>query len=112
MNRRELFEREIKKITEKITREYKPEKIILYGSCARGKVTRNSDIDMFLIKRTKKSFEERLREVAGLVKDRLVPFEAIVYTPQELERELRLGDFFVEEVLQEGKVLYEKKKES
>ncbi len=109
MKRRELFEREIERITEKIVREYKPEKIILYGSCARGKITKNSDIDMFLIKKTKKSFGERLREISGLVGDRSVPFEAIVYTPQELERELRLGDFFVEEVLEEGKVLYEKK---
>ena len=41
-------------IAEKIRKNYDPEKIILFGSFAYGKATRDSDIDMLIVKRTRK----------------------------------------------------------
>ena len=49
MNRQGVFEKEIKAITEQIVKKYKPEKIILYGSAARGDFKKDSDIDMLII---------------------------------------------------------------
>ena len=42
------FEKEIKKIRNELIEVYKPEKIILFGSCAYGKVRADSDIDMLV----------------------------------------------------------------
>lgn len=104
------FEREINKINEKIKEEYKPEKIILFGSSAKGTITEDSDIDMLIIKDTDKKRNERFREVRSLVRDlkRRIPFSPVVYTPKEIEHRLNLGDFFIKEILKEGKVLYER----
>ncbi len=40
--------------------------------------------------------------------DRYLAFEPLVYTPQELAERIALGDPFIEEILREGKVLYER----
>jgi len=82
----------------------------LFGSSARGMITENSDIDMLIIKDTDKKRNERFREVRALVRDlkRRIPFSPLVYTPAEIEKRVNLGDFFVKEILKEGKVLYER----
>ncbi|ODS40919.1 MAG: hypothetical protein A7315_15430 [Candidatus Altiarchaeales archaeon WOR_SM1_79] len=104
------FEKEIGKINEQIKEKYKPEKIILFGSSVNGNVTENSDIDMLIIKETDKKRNERFREVRAIVRDlkRRIPFSPLVYTPAEIEQRMNLGDFFIKEILKEGKVIYER----
>lgn len=102
-----LYRREIERISRKLVDSYKPERIILFGSCAHGKVTEDSDIDMLIIKKTKKRRIDRIKEVLFTV-DNDLPFEPLVYTPQELKRRQAMGDFFVQDVLKEGKIIYEK----
>jgi predicted nucleotidyltransferase len=101
----------ISKMVEKIKKEYKPEKIILFGSYAYGKPTRHSDIDMFIVKKTKKKSMERWVTLKKLLQDpnRGIPFSPLIYTPRELENRLTLGDDFIKEILKKGKILYEKK---
>ena len=111
-------QKEIKKITDQIVKKYKPEKIILFGSYAWGKPTEDSDVDLFIVKETRKSMTERMRDVRKLVyrdeyygdKKRFPgPMDIIVYTPAQLKKELELGDFFIEEIIKEGKTMYEQK---
>jgi len=101
----------IKGIAKKIAREYKPEKIILFGSYAYGNPTRDSDIDMLIIKRTKKKSMDRWVFLKMLTHDpeRGIPFSPLVYTPKELQYRLSLGDQFIKEIITKGKVLYERK---
>jgi predicted nucleotidyltransferase len=47
-------EKKIKEVIQDIIREYKPEKIYLFGSLAWGKPNKDSDIDIFIVKKTKK----------------------------------------------------------
>lgn len=91
----------------KSLKAYEPEKIILYGSYARGTPSKYSDIDLFIIKATNDKPSVRIGKVLRLV-DWRIPIEPLVYTPKELRRRQRVGDFFIEEVLREGKVIYEK----
>lgn len=99
--------KEIKKITNQIVEKYKPEKIILYGSFAYGKPTEDSDLDLLIIKKTKEPKVKRIKEVLMKVKSNL-PLEPLVYTPEELDNRLKLRDFFIEEALNKGKVIYER----
>src|SRR3989344_6101805 len=101
------FETEIKKITAAIVKKYNPEKIILFGSLARSQPKPDSDIDLFIIKNTKEKFHHRIGDVLNIV-DYDSPLEPLVYTPQELKKRISLGDFFIEEVLTTGKVIYDK----
>ncbi len=97
------------RITEKIKREYQPEKIILFGSHAYGKPTRDSDIDLFIIKETKKRHIDRSVEVAEILdeENREVALDLLVYTPGEIADRLAMGDDFIKIILNEGKILYE-----
>lgn len=104
------FQKEITNITKQIVEKYKPEKIILFGSFARGDFNRDSDIDMLIIKESKKTRPERASDVYRLTwdVDRTLPFEPLVFTPKELERQLKLGDPFFLTILKEGKTLHDK----
>ncbi|MBI4285706.1 MAG: nucleotidyltransferase domain-containing protein [Chloroflexi bacterium] len=98
----------IAEVVEKIKKEYQPEKIILYGSYAYGKPTRDSDIDLFIVKDTDKRWVDRFVEVSRLIykHGRHISIEPMVYTPHEVEERLAMGDDFVEDVLTKGEVLY------
>ncbi len=108
MSREELFKKEVRRSVEKIKAQYKPEKIFVFGSFASGKITADSDIDFFIIKRTTKPRRKRQQEVSRLLIDREVPVDILVYTPAETEKRKRLGDPFILDILNSGKLLYAK----
>jgi len=87
---------------------FNPEQIILFGSWARGTATRRSDVDLFILCETEQPRLERIGQVLKLLQDAPYPVEPIVYTAEELERRRDLP--FMRRVLQEGKVLYERRK--
>lgn len=99
-------QKEIKKIVNRIAKEYKPEKIYLFGSYAWGKPTIDSDFDLFIIKKTKENKHSRQLKVRKIIKGEL-PVDILVYTPKEAERRLKIGDFFIEDIFNKGKILYE-----
>lgn len=105
------FKQEIKKITAHLVQAYQPQKIILFGSCARGDYNKTSDIDLLIVKNTRRRFIKRIGDVYRLFYDfdYQIPFEPLIFTPKELESRLAIEDFFIKEVLEQGKVLYETK---
>lgn len=105
MEKLTTFGKEIRSLTEQIKNKYHPDKIILFGSVAKGKPNKNSDIDMLIIKKTKRRFIDRISDVLLCCRYSL-PFEPLVYTPQEIKKSLEMGDFFIMEILKKGKVLY------
>jgi len=97
---------EIEEFSSKLLREFRPRKIILFGSHARGAATEDSDVDLFIILPFKgepvfKSVEIRLRLRPPF------PVDLIVRTPEKVQERLAMGDTFVQEVLEEGKILYD-----
>ncbi|MEW6687156.1 MAG: nucleotidyltransferase domain-containing protein [Candidatus Edwardsbacteria bacterium] len=105
----ERFNKEIQDIVEQLIRIYKPEKIILFGSLARGKMKEGTDIDFFIIKKdAPKLGIDRIRELDALIKYRLAT-DFIVYKPEEVNERLKLGDPFIKSILKEGKVIYDAK---
>ncbi len=101
----------ISEIVEKLKEGYQPDKIILFGSYAYGEPTGDSDIDMLIIKDTDKRQIDRWMEVRKLTRDpeRKIPFSPLIYTKEEIEQRLKIGDFFIEEILENGVVVYERK---
>jgi len=98
---------EIKKITRQIVEKYKPEKIILFGSFTYGKPKENSDVDLLVIKRTKKRFGSRLFEVAKIINSEKGT-DILVYTPKELKEAVEEENYFIKEIIQKGKLIYER----
>ncbi|OGR87602.1 MAG: hypothetical protein A3A86_08020 [Elusimicrobia bacterium RIFCSPLOWO2_01_FULL_60_11] len=98
---------EISRIAQAIIKGYHPEKLILYGSAASGKMTPDSDVDFLVIKDTKKNAWKRLLDVDRYI-EHTVPVDVLVYTPAEIKKRLSMGDFFIEDIMNSGKVIYAK----
>lgn len=102
------LESELARIVRIIIEQYQPEKIILFGSLATGRVHEWSDIDLCVIKETKKRFIDRAVEVIRLF-DSEMPVNIFVYTPQEFESNRHDHYFFRDEIVGKGRVLYDAK---
>ena len=104
---RVFVQQKIKEITDKIVQTYHPEKIILFGSWAWGKPHEDSDFDFFIIKDTDTPSLKRIEEVDRIFSRREFPMDFLVYTPDQVENRLKIGDLFVKDILTNGRVLYE-----
>lgn len=101
------FDKEIGNIVEQLIRLYKPQKVILFGSLAEGQMHESSDIDLFIVKNDVPELGvDRIRQLDGMIKYGLAT-DFIVYKSQELEQRLKIGDPFIKNILDKGKVLYE-----
>jgi predicted nucleotidyltransferase len=89
-----------------LLKRYDPERIILFGSRARGEADEYSDYDIIVIKRTDKPFLERLQDMVPYLVEFDRPAEILVYTPEEYERMSEIGLGWI--VHNEGVTLYER----
>ena len=86
-----------------------PEKIILFGSYAKGNPKPESDIDLLIIKITNQKPGKRIEQVLKLTWGNIPHIEPQVLTPEEFKQAIEENRFFItEEVLKYGKILYEK----
>lgn len=101
--------KKIKEVANKIVKEFQPEKIILFGSFIWGKPTSNSDVDLLLIKNSKMNKHLLQVNLGRILFGNGVPMDTLIYTPKEIENRLNLGDFFINDIIKKGKIIYEKK---
>lgn len=97
------------KIVEKISNGYHPDKIILFGSYAKGNSGRDSDIDLLVVKDSDRRRDERDREIRKLLWEIKFPLDIFVSTPAEIEKFGNLKGSFVNEIFKNGEVIYERK---
>jgi len=108
---KDKFEEVVQTIASKLVAEYKPEKIILYGSSTNGNLHEDSDIDMLIIKDVSiKNYSTRWMEVRKLTRSLTmgIPFEPIILTKGEVDKSIKDGNYFIIDILNSGKILYEK----
>lgn|SRR4030042_3348332 len=94
---------------------YKPEKIIMFGSYATNAARLDSDLDLLVIKNTKKRHADRIEDCLNLLYNKKylgtgkydLSIEPIVFTPKEIKERIELGDPFMQRILREGKLIYE-----
>ena len=102
----EEIQSEISSITKQIVDKYRPQKIILFGSAAKGKFTPDSDLDFFILKKNVPNLgRDRYRELSKMV-ERNIAVDFLIYKPEEFSRGVKAGDPFLKTVLNEGKTLY------
>ena len=99
--------KEIKKIVNKIKNYYHPEKVILFGSHAYGTPHIDSDIDLAIIKNTKKRFQQRNVEARLLLSESAFPIDILVFTPAEFSINQDKNPL-IQEIATKGIVMYEK----
>ncbi len=97
----------IKELSTRIAEEFAPERIILFGSHARGDAGKYSDVDLLVIM----PFEGKSFRKATEIRHKVRPgfsVDLVLRTPEVVRRRLALGDFFLTEAMEEGEVLYER----
>ena len=101
---------EIKLITNCIIREYQPDKITLFGSWVRGDAGSQSDIDLLVISDREKDLPRYKRglDVRILLSQFQSPKDILFYSHEDIERWQDVPQTFVNNVMKNGRVLYER----
>lgn len=103
-----MLEQEIQKITGIIIQEFKPQKVVLFGSYAWGSPKKSSDIDLFIIKDDpKKNTREIAIDIERVLLPRTFPIDIIVYNPTQVEESLKDKNMFITKIITKGKTLYD-----
>lgn len=92
-----------------IVENINPDKIILFGSYARGTHTADSDIDLIIVKESNLPVTERGLDIYKLFRRKLITLDIKYYTPDEFISKLKSKYSFLSSVIKESKVLYERK---
>jgi uncharacterized protein len=103
----ELDKHWLEGIVRTIVRRYKPLRVVLFGSFARGDYNAASDVDIFLLVPDAADWLERGIEFKRLIGEELRPVEAHIYTAREYARMKAADNPFILQIETEGKVLYE-----
>ncbi len=98
---------EIFQQTQIIIKKFDPLKIVLFGSYAWGETSPESDVDLLVVIDSKRSVRDLLFEMT-MALDHIFPIDLIVKTEEEIQSRLSNGDFFIRDILEKGKVLYER----
>jgi len=103
--RKRIPVRAIRAIVKQIASQFHPDKIILFGSYAYGKPKPWSDVDLLVVMDTPLRNREQAAQIARAL-DYHFGLDLLVRTPQQLAERLALGDFFLRDITEKGKVLY------
>ena len=90
-----------------VAKQFRPQKIILFGSYAYGKPTPDSDVDLLVIMPRTRYRGERMSVRIRLALQRDFPMDLLVRTPANVAKRLRWKDCFMQEIIEKGKVMYE-----
>ena len=85
-----------------------PVRIVLFGSYACGEPDEDSDVDLLVVMETTERPAARIAKVSRLLSPRPFPVDIIVRTPEEVDRDCRRTDPFMRELVERGRVLYER----
>ena len=100
-----VSEQEITQFTSRVVRIFHPQRIILFGSYAYGTPSPDSDVDLLIVMPVTGKSVLKSVEILNTLNPEF-PIDLLVRTPDDLDRRLALNDFFLQEIMGKGKVLY------
>ena len=100
-------DRALHDFTQRIAKRFHPEMIILFGSCARGQATSDSDLDLLVVMEVSGSCRQKANEIDLALADRTIPMDLIVVTPRQFERQKHVVGTIAHEAFRNGRILYE-----
>ena len=104
--RKRIPQKAIDQVVKQIVEQFKPQKIILFGSYARGNPRPESDVDMLVVMETSLKDVQQAIQICQQIEYRF-GLDLIVHTPKYLSERVKMGDWFLRDVLKEGKIIYE-----
>lgn len=105
----EVTEELLQEIVRRIVRVADPDKIIVFGSRARGDSRFHSDLDLLVIKESAEPRHRRSIPLLAALSDIITPMDILVYTPEEVRDWCKVPQAFPTTAVREGKVLHDRK---
>ena len=102
-----VTDEQIRALADRIAEEFHPQRIILFGSLARGEAREDSDVDLLVVLDFKGSHLGKSAEILSAVHPRTFAVDLLVRTPEEMMWRYEGGDPLVREAVDRGVVLYE-----
>ncbi len=103
-----VTDREVEAVVSRLVTAAQPERVVLFGSLARGDANNASDLDLLVVQQTDLPRHRRSIPLYRAVREFTFPIDITVYTPQELAEDAALPMSFTTTALREGRVVYEK----
>jgi predicted nucleotidyltransferase len=96
----------IRELVSRISSQFKPLRIILFGSYAHGIPRPESDVDLLVVMETQNRESAQALEIRRAIQP-MFAVDLLVITPQRLAERLDWGDSFLKEIVEKGIVVYE-----
>ena len=97
----------IRRYARQVAKQFKPNKIILFGSFAYGEPNEDSDVDLLVVMPCPNEVTQAVRIRMAL--EAPFPMDLIVRTPKRLQRRIKEGNWFLRDITEKGIVLQEKR---
>lgn len=97
---------QLDRVVKRIVKKFDPEKIILFGSQARGGAGPDSDIDLLVVMAVEDSVDEKGLAISLALPDLPIPVDVIVTTPENFAWRKDIVGTIEWPATREGKVLY------
>lgn len=98
----------VAKMVDRIVEAFDPERIVLFGSVARGEVTKYSDVDLLVVMPDGTDQYEAIVKIRRCLRDMLTAKDIVVTTPDEIARRGQLNGTVIQKALDEGKVVHDR----
>ena len=99
---------EIDTLVRRIVARIQPQKVIIFGSYAKGTATIKSDLDIFVIKETDLPMANRADNLKPMLSHVLIQVDIHIYTLEEVEEYGQEQFSFVNSILKSGITVFEK----
>lgn len=98
--------RHIEQYVGEVVRQFRPDRIVLFGSHAAGTARKDSDVDLLVVMRHKGAAAEQAARIRCSIRAGF-PLDIVVRSPAAIRKRLAMGDGFIRDILEQGKVLHE-----
>jgi predicted nucleotidyltransferase len=97
---------QIEELTRRIVEEFRPQRVLLFGSYARGTPNADSDVDLLVVLPQATNPHEASVQIRLRTRPTF-PVDLLVRTPEKIRQRIKMGDTFMKDIMENGRVLYE-----
>jgi uncharacterized protein len=101
------FQNTLQDVTRRIVETVRPQRIVLFGSAARGTMTRDSDLDVLVIMRGPVHRRHLAQNIQRNLHGVALPVDVVVVTEEDVRNSLNGGFSIIRPALEDGEVIYD-----
>ena len=101
-----VSQQDIREVVRQIVERFRPQKVILFGSYAKGHPTQASAVDLLVVMETNEQALHAAARISAAI-DHPFPLDILVFRPSDLKASLERKGVFATEIMAKGIVLHE-----